>query len=79
VYDRAVEQTTARLRDLRHEEWEDLGLAAVALGLAVASTRIRPTLAVPLLVGGIAVGVLAMRAFWRRWELLDRLVLDRDA
>jgi hypothetical protein len=34
---------------------------------------------VPLLVGGLTSAVLAARAYWRRWELLDRLALDREA
>jgi hypothetical protein len=76
---RNVERAGARLRELRREEWDDVGLAALALGLAVAATEVRPAFAIPLLVGGLASTLLASRAFWRRWELLDRLVLEPDA
>src|SRR5437762_8370596 len=34
---------------------------------------------VPLTVGALAVAYLALRAFWRHWELIDLLLLDRDA
>jgi hypothetical protein len=57
----------------------DAGLATLALGLAIGATQVAPSLAVPLLVGGVAVLALALGAFWRSWDLVDRLVLDRDA
>jgi hypothetical protein len=79
MYARAVEDASARLRELRHEEWEDLGLAALALGLAIAATQVRPALAVPLFLGGLVVGALGVRALWRRWDLVDRLSGERDA
>jgi hypothetical protein len=79
MYARAVDDAAARLRELRHEEWEGLGLAALALGLAVAATQVRPALALPLFLGGLAVGALGVRALWRRWDLVDRLAGDRDA
>jgi hypothetical protein len=76
---RAVDAAAARLRELRAEEWENLGLGALALGVAVAATRFRPSLAVPLFVGGLAVGVLGVRALFRRWDLVERLSGERDA
>jgi hypothetical protein len=79
MHARAVDEASARLRELRHEEWGDLGLAAVALGLALAATQLCPTLAVPLFLGGLAVGALGARAAWRHWDLLDRLAGERDA
>ena len=79
MYARAVDDASARLRELRHEEWEDLGLAALALGVAVAATQVRPGLAVPLFLGGLAVGALGVRALWRHWDLLERLARDPDA
>jgi hypothetical protein len=79
MHPRRIEEADVRLRELRHEEWEDAGLAALALGLAVAATEVRPALAIPLLAAGLAGTVLAVRAFWRRWELLDRLVVEQDA
>ena len=79
MYARAVEDASVRLRDLRHEEWADLGLAALALGLAVAATQVRPALAVPLFLGGLTVGAFGVRALWRRWNLLEHLSGERDA
>jgi hypothetical protein len=79
MYARAVEEGAAKLRALRHEEWEDLGLGAVAIALAVAATQVWPELAVPLFVGGVAVGVKGVRAAWRRWDLVDRLADYVDA
>jgi hypothetical protein len=79
MYARAVEEGAARLRALRHEEWEDLGLGAVTIVLAVAATQVWPELALPLFVGGIVVGVKGVRAAWRRWDLVDRLADKVDA
>lgn len=79
MHARAVDDGAAKLRALRHEEWEDLGLGAVAVALAVIATQVWPELAVPLFVGGIAVGVKGVRAAWRRWDLVDRLAGHVDA
>jgi hypothetical protein len=79
MYARAVDDAAARLRELCHEQWEQCGLAALALGLAVTASQVLPPLAVPLLLGGLALGALGMRAFWRHWDLLDRLAGERDA
>jgi hypothetical protein len=79
MYARAVDDAAARLRQLSCEQWEQFGLAALALGLAVTASEVLPALAVPLLLGGLALGALGMRAFWRHWDLLDRLAGDRDA
>jgi hypothetical protein len=76
---RQVEEAAAELRVLRHEVWEQLGLAVVAFGLALAASQLRPAFAVPLLIGGIVSLFLFVRALLRRFELVDRLVLDRDA
>jgi len=54
-------------------------LAALMFGLALGASGLSPSLAVPLLVGALASTFLAVRAFWRRWDLLDRLTFDRDA
>jgi hypothetical protein len=64
---------------LRQEELGDLGLGALALALALAATELRPSLAVPLFVGGMAVMARGVRAVWRRWDLVDRLAGERDA
>lgn len=76
---RTIEEAERRLRELRQEEWSDLVLAALAMGLALGATGVQPPLAGPLFIGALAVGFLAARAFVRRWELFDRLLLDRDA
>lgn len=79
MYAREVDEAEARLRWLRRQARERLGVAAAALVLAVAATQAHPSLAVPFLLGGIAVGALGLTSFWRHWDLLDRLAADRDA
>ena len=79
MYASAVDGAAERLDELRHERWEKLGLAALALVLAVAATEVRPALALPLFLGGLAVGALGVRDLWRHWDLLDRLAGERDA
>jgi hypothetical protein len=79
MHARAIDDARARLRELRREEWQDLALAGTAFVLAVAATRGAPSLALPLLVGGMSLGVLGMRALWRRWDLVDRLAGEPDA
>jgi len=79
VYARAVEDAARRLDDLGHEAWEEAVVAGLALVSAVAATHLVPSLALPLLLGGLAVAFRAMRTFWRRWDLLDRLMRERDA
>ncbi|HXV35258.1 MAG TPA: hypothetical protein VD769_14725 [Gaiellaceae bacterium] len=76
---RTIDDAGERLRELRAQEWQDLGLAAVALVLAVAATWALPSLALPLFLGGVGVGFLGLRALWRRWDLLERLSGDRTA
>ena len=79
MYARAVDEAGDRLRELRREEWENLGLGALALALALVATQVRPVLAVPLFLGGLAVGATGLRALWRHWDLLDGLADQRDA
>ena len=79
MHARAVDDGAAKLRALRHEEREDLGLGAMAVALAVAATQVWPELALPLFIGGIVVGVRGVRAAWRRWDLVDRLAGYVDA
>lgn len=79
MYARAVDEAAAHLHEFRREEREDFALAALALALAVAATYVRPALAVPLFLGGLAVGAFGVRALWRRWDLLERLAGERDA
>ena len=73
MYARAVDDAGTRLKALRREEREDLALAGVTLGLAIAAAERAPSFALPLLIGGMALGVLGMRALWRHWDLIDRL------
>ena len=79
MYARAVDEAAARLRDLRQDEWSDLVLAVIALALSLVMTAIRPELAVPLFVGGLALGTLGVRAALEQWEIVDRLAGERDA
>lgn len=79
MYARAVDDASARLRELRQDEWQDLGLAALALGLAAVAAEVRPTLALPLFLAGLVVGALGAKALWRRWDLVERLSGERDA
>jgi hypothetical protein len=79
MYARAVEDAEARIRELRSVERQDLGLAALALALAVTGAVVYPPLALPLLLGGFAVGFLGLRALWLRWDLVERLSGEHDA
>jgi hypothetical protein len=78
MYARAVDEAAVRRGELRHEEWANLGLATLALGLAAAATEMRPALAMPLFLGGLVAWALGVRALWRRWDLVDRLSGERD-
>ena len=73
MYARAVDDAETRLRELHREEWYDLALAGWTLGLAMGATEYAPSLALPLFIGGLALGVLGIRALWRHWDLVDRL------
>jgi hypothetical protein len=79
MYARGVDDAAARLRELRREELEHLALGAVALMMAVAATQLRPALALPIFIGGLAVGARGIRALYRRWTLVERLSGERDA
>jgi hypothetical protein len=79
VYAWELAQTQTRLRVLRQAEWEDAVLAALAFLLALAASEVLPAFAFPLTVAAVAAAFLAVHAFWRHWELVDRLLLDRDA
>jgi len=79
MYARAVDEMELRLRELRHEQWLDLALAAVVFGLALVATQARPSLVMPLFLGGVFAWALGIRALYRHWDLLDRLADERDA
>ncbi len=76
---RAVDDAESRLRDLRHEEWEEATVAAAAFVLALVATSVRPNLALPLFLGAVFVTGRWVIALLRRAELLDLLAGDRDA
>jgi hypothetical protein len=79
MYARALEEVSDRLHDLRRVEREDVGLAAVALALAVACSWVFAPLALPLLVGGAVIGVRGLRALWLRSDVVEQLTWNRDA
>src|SRR5262245_28982618 len=79
MYAGTAESFEAQLGDLRQDEVQDTALGGVALAASLVSTAVYPSLALPLFVGGLALGVLGVRASWRHWDLLDRLADDRDA
>jgi hypothetical protein len=74
-----IDEAERQLHDLRQDEWSDLGLAALAMALALVASFVHPPLAMPLFIGAVASGVLAGRACFRRLDLSDRLLLDREA
>jgi hypothetical protein len=76
---RTVDDAALRLRELRHEEWSDLSLAAAAAGLSLLATQLWPELALPLFLGAFFVAVRGVSAAVRRTELVDGLARERDA
>ncbi len=79
MYARAIDDAEARLVQLRHDEWARFGLTALALGAALALTQLYRPLALPVLIGGMAVGALGVRTLWLRWDLVERLSGEQDA
>jgi hypothetical protein len=79
MYARALDEASARLVELRRDQWSRFGLAATALGLALVASQLQPAFALPLFLGGVVVGALGMHALWRRSELLERLAAEPDA
>lgn len=78
MYARQVEEQSTELDELKHDELELVGLTVLCFGLALVGHG-RPAVALPLLAAGLGGAFLAMRAFWRRWDLVDRLLLEREA
>jgi hypothetical protein len=76
---RAVERAETQLHELSVQAVEGIALGAVSFGAALAGTRFLPEAAAPLLVGGMGVSFLGVRALVRRYLLLEDLALDRDA
>jgi len=79
MYARALDDAAARLAELRRAEAYDAGLAATSFAASLAMTALYPPLAVPLLVGGVAMGARAVHALWQRWDVVDRLADEREA
>jgi hypothetical protein len=79
MYARAVEQAEAHLVDLRRDELQEAALSGVVLLASLAAATLYPPLAVPMLAGGVALGIRGMYAFWRRWDLVDRLADQPEA
>jgi hypothetical protein len=76
---RTLQASRRRLAELRREGIQQLAVGAAAVvGSLVLTVAYRP-LVMPLFLGGVAVGALAMRSLWRHWDLVDRLADDRDA
>jgi hypothetical protein len=76
---RQIDEATERLRDLQLRGVEELALGGVALGLALTATQVFPALAVPFLVGAIAVSSLGVQALVRRSFLVGDLAGEREA
>jgi hypothetical protein len=79
MYARAVDEARSRLLQLHREEQQQIAVAALALTAALVTTALYEPLVVPLFAGGLAIGMLGVRALWRHWDLVDRLADDRDA
>ena len=76
---RTVEASRMRLVELRRELVEQLGVGAAAIGGSIVLTAVFEPLVLPLFVGGLVLGALAVRSLWRHWDLVDRLADDDDA
>lgn len=74
-----VDNAAKRIGELTSQSIEDAVLAAVTFGLALAATWYRPSLAMPLTIGALAMTLLAGRAFVAKFLLVDELAADRDA
>lgn len=76
---REIDDAAATLRQLRLQAAGDLGLAGAAFALAVAASMRVPTLAVPMLIGGMAMTALGVRAFVHRTFLVEDPAVDAAA
>jgi hypothetical protein len=76
---RQLDDAAGRLHELGVESAEDIVLAMVATGLALAASQLLPALAMPFLAGAIAVGFLGVRAYVRRTFLVEDLASEPDA
>ena len=79
MYARTVDDAALRLNELRHQEWEDLGLGISALAASVVATQIAPSLALALFLGGVVMWFRGLKALVVRWNLVERLAGDAHA
>jgi hypothetical protein len=79
MYARTVDDAESRLSELRHDELSTVSLSACALLSSLLSTQLYPAAAVPLFVGAASLGALSIRAIWRHWDFVDRMVDEPDA
>lgn len=76
---RQVELLGQQLRELNERAIAQLGLGFAAFALAIVASQFRHDLAVPLLVGALALIALGLVAFVRRTLLVEDAAADRDA
>jgi hypothetical protein len=76
---REIDEAAATLRELRVQTVGDLALAGAAFAVALVASRLFPTLAVPMLIGAVAMTVLGLRAFVHRSFLVEDLAGQADA
>ena len=76
---RDVELLDRRLAELNERAVGQLALASVAFGLALAATELRRDLAVPFLVGALALSGLGLSALILKTLLVEDAAVDRDA
>lgn len=76
---RTLDASRTRLAELRRVEIQQFTVSAVAMAASLVLTSAHRPLVLPLFLGGVAVGALAIRSLWRHWDLVDRLAEDRDA
>lgn len=76
---REIDEAAATLRELRVESVGDLALAGTAFAVALVASRLFPMLAVPFLIGAMAMTVLGLRAFVHRTFLVEDLAGESDA
>lgn len=76
---RQIDGAATRLRELRADAYEDLGLAGVAFSLALAASVLHPPVALPLLAGALWMTFLGMRAYVARYFLVEELAHEPEA
>lgn len=76
---RRIEASRTRLAELRREELQQFVVSAAAMAGSLVLTSVSQQLVLPLFLGGLALGTLAVRCLWRHWDLVDRLADDPDA